>query len=326
MKLNNRGRMRIVITGVSSFVGSHLAAFFSGRGHQVTGTISKNIKEYDPLHRSRLAAAQAAGTVLKRLDITDPEGAKRIVAAQRPEIWIHHAGYATDYGKADYNIAEGERVNVLPLDALYANISANECRGVIITGSSAEYSASTSPCREGDPCFPDTPYGLSKLTETLCARQLSLKFGIPTRVARLFIPYGAMDSANKVIPSVVASLKRGRPIDLSACGQKRDFTYIEDVVKGYSALMRDLARKSLFDIFNICSGQAVTLKKLLLYLAKQIKAEPSLLRFGAINMRSNEPRVSYGSIAKAQAVLNWTPRSLDEGLRAYLDDTLKGLS
>jgi UDP-glucose 4-epimerase len=307
-----------VVTGASSFVGAHLAIGFARAGHHVTGTMTRALTAYDPCRRARLDAARSAGAELARLDLTDTQGVADFVRARRPAVWIHHAGWATNYAGLNYDLDRGQAVNVAPLETIYPLLQECRCRGVVVTGSSAEYGETRFPCAEQDACWPTTPYGLSKLSETIRARQLGIEHGLTTRVARVFVPYGAMDAPGKLLASAARCLRSGQPIALSPCRQSRDFLHVRDLVQGYLALVEDLRRDEPFDIFNLCRGQATPLREVLLYLAELLRADAGLLRFGACGMRPGEPLVSYGANDKALRRLNWRPRPLHEGLRAYV--------
>src|SRR5262249_32754994 len=226
----------LVVTGISSMLGTFLGRAFS-QGWHVLGTLSRPISEYDPLRRQRIDEAVREGTGgVCQLDVTDAFAVQEFVADFKPDIWVHHAGWATDYASLAYDLDRGHAVNVAPLRPLYEALAKHSCRGVVLTGSSMEYSDSDGPAREEDACWPTTPYGLSKLAATLRARQLAQEFGLPTRVARIFIPYGPLDQPQKLIPSVVTALRSGQPVDLSPCEQYRDFLHVEDIVRGYEAL------------------------------------------------------------------------------------------
>ncbi len=118
-----------------------------------------------------------------------------------PSLWIQHAGFARGYGSLDFDLDHGHLINVAPLTQLYSALRGSRC-GVIVTGSSAEYAAADSGNRESDACAPDTPYGLSKFAETLRARQLAAQHDVSTRVARLYIPFGARDNPQKLLVQV----------------------------------------------------------------------------------------------------------------------------
>ena len=69
-------------------------------------------------------------------------------------------------------------------------------------------------------------------------------------------------------------------------------------MNGYYKLLEDLTKKG-FDIFNLCSGEAIELKELLVIIASAMGKEISLLNFGALKMRAGEPLISYGNNEKA---------------------------
>lgn len=301
----------VVVTGASSFVGCHLARAFAEAGWAVIATHSRPRESYAGIEAERLARVAVIAT-LRRLDLRDHTELLRVAAETKPNLWLHHAGYATDYASPRYDTAQGDAVNVAPLAPLYAALTDKNC-GVIITGSSMEYAPSDRANREDEPCAPVTPYGRSKLAESRAAESLARRHNVPTRVARLYIPFGSLDNPGKLIPTVSEALRVGRAVDLSPCEQKRDFLSVDEVCRGYIALVGDMSR-TIYDIFNLCSGQALALKSLLLAMAKVAARDPALLRFGAIPMRAGEPPVSFGDNAKATKLLNWRPRMPETAL------------
>ena len=312
--------MKLVITGASSFIGYHLTRFFNHLGHDVVGTITPEPDEFEGIYGQRVDALKSAGINIKRLDLRDEISISDVIHNERPEVWFHHAGWAKAYGSLDYDLRMGHAVNVQPLRHVYEVLKQTDCRGIILTGSSMEYSKNDEACLEPDACLPATPYGLSKLSETIRAIQLSEQFDMPMRIVRIFIPFGTMDAPQKLIPGVIRAMQSANRIDLSPCRQKRDFLYIGDLVEGYAALMNDLKRDAVWDVFNLCSGEAVRLQVFLKMLVETMGGNPDLLEFGAISMRPGEPPISYGSNQKAREILHWIPRSLEEGLKCYLRD------
>tara|TARA_R110000782_G_scaffold6616_2_gene22728 strand:+ start:47 stop:1006 length:960 start_codon:yes stop_codon:yes gene_type:complete len=304
-----------IVTGTSSFVGAHLARAFADAGYAVTATHSRPRDGYDGIRAQRLDfAAQSAA--LAQLDVTDETAVKALARRVRPTLWVHHAGHAADYASPDYDAERGRAVNVQPLDAIFAAMS-DSGGGVIITGSSAEYPSSDDANHEDDTGQPETPYGLSKRAETVRARDLAARTGVPTRIGRLYIPFGILDHPAKLLAQVISGLRAGTPVDLSPCTQRRDFIGVGDVTDAWLKMARDLARGG-FDVFNICSGEATELRALLLAVADALGADDRLLRFGARPMRPGEPPVSFGDNTKAGRMLDWSPRALDVALREDL--------
>lgn len=306
---------KVVVTGITSFVGVHLAQAFAAAGWEVVATHSRAQENYGGIQAQRLAATPGR---LARLDLRDDSALATFVTTERPQVWIHHAGHATDYASPDYDLMGSLAINVQPLPTLYRALAeAGGGGGVLISGSSMEYAASDQPNREDECCWPDSPYGLSKLAETLAARQQAARFGVPTRVARIYIPFGPLDNPRKLLAQVVTALAKGETVKLSPCRQRRDFIAVSELARGYLALAADLKRGG-FDAFNLCSGVALPLSELLSALATRMGADPALLAFGAIAMRPGEPEVSYGDAGKAGALLGWTARSPLECLDSLL--------
>ncbi|MEK6626148.1 MAG: NAD(P)-dependent oxidoreductase, partial [Bdellovibrionota bacterium] len=196
-----------------------------------------------------------------------------------------------------------------------------DVRGVVVTGTGTEYSDSDVAHEEDELCLPVTPYGLSKLMETQCTAQLANFYKLKTRVARIFIPYGPMDHPQKLFPTVIQSLRDDKKIELSPCEQERDFLYIDDLMSGYQGLMKHIeSSEQIFEIFNLSSGEATSLKKLLLTIAENLDVPASLLQFGAKTMRPGEAMRQYGDNQKAKRQLKWQPRSLEEGVKLFLQE------
>ena len=316
---------KVIITGVSSFIGCHLAQKFSQNGFSVIGTLSQNPESYSGIQKQRLEVLQNH-CELEVLDFTNSSQlADFLQKHQDLSYFIHHAGYATQYGSLDYDVKKAFEVNVLPLSDLFLQLSKTDCQGIVVTGSSAEYSDSDSANSENDKCQPTMPYGLSKLCETLSAMQLSKRYNLPLRVARVYIPFGVLDNEKKLMPYVVNMLKQGKEVELSPCEQSRDFLSVEDLCAGYLALVDDLQNGGA-EVFNICSGKATLLKDFLLLIAQELNVDKTLLKFGAKPMRAGETLFSFGNCDKIKTRLNWQPKSLQQAIQNYLQQMAKEIS
>jgi len=311
---------KVVVTGVSSFVGMHLASGLRQRGYDVVGTLSRDASGYDGIQGLRIAALLSAGIEISFLDLRDHDRLGEFVDLHKPDVWCQHAGWAVAYGSHDYDLSKGFQINVAPLLPLYDSLSRVNCRGVIVTGSSAEYTDSDLANQESDVCMPSLPYGLAKLAETLRSAQLATQFGLKTRVARIYIPFGPMDAPNKLMSSVVEKLRSGKSIGLSPCTQARDFTHIADIVAGYVCLVDDLDRNVIFDLFNLCRGSATQLRQFLVELAQTMGVSTDLLDFGAQDMRDGEVAFSFGDALKAKKLLGWEAQSLNDSVTRFIQE------
>jgi nucleoside-diphosphate-sugar epimerase len=127
-----------------------------------------------------------------------------------------------------------------------------------------------------------------------------------------------MDNPNKLIYYVLERLQNGNSVDLSLCKQKRDFIYIDDVINAYCLLIKDLNRGGA-EIFNICSGQAISVEDIVNCIAEKVGASKSLLNFGARTMREGEQMISYGSNDKVRETLGWKPKEIQDGISKLIN-------
>lgn len=318
-------KQKIWITGASSFVGAALAGYWRKKGHEVLGLHSRPIHAYEGIQRKRLDSLVSKKVRLEELDVRNPVALKKSIQEFSPTVAVYHAGWVDRYAGWDYDFDRGYAVNVAPLGILVETLRDVGARGLLATGSAAEYPDGDGAHKESTKGIPSTPYGLSKLMETVRLEQLAHHHNVRIRVVKLFIPFGLGDTPSKVIPSVVGRLMKGEPVNLSPCLQRRDFLYVDDLLDGYDRLLLNLEEEARFEVYNLCGGKAICLRQVLEKLADHLGAERNLLRFGAIPLRAGEPKICYGSRRKAFQKLGWTPRPWLEGIKAYAESVLKGV-
>jgi nucleoside-diphosphate-sugar epimerase len=309
---------KVIVTGASSFIGCHLAIKLSNDGYNVIATGSKRSNLYTGIQKDRIKSLMNNNVQFETISIINKEKTKKFINKYLPNIWFHLPAWTSDWKSYDFDLDKAFQLNVLPLEYIYEYLSESGCLGFIQVGSEAEYGGNKECKNEKDPCYPLMPYGFSKLMQTIRVKQLAYQYNLCTRVGRVFTPFGKLENPNKIIPSVINHIEKNKIIELSNCEQKRDFIYIDDLINGFVTLLDDLNRDPLFDIFNICSGNATRLKDLLLMIASELGSSHDLLKFGARQMRAGEALVSYGSNKKAIEILSWKPGNLYKGISKYI--------
>ena len=311
-------KQTVLVTGASSFVGAHLVTTLAGLGYRVLAGRSRARDEYEGIQERRLRQIERHDVETLEIDVRDPDAVRSSILRHRPSICFHHAGWVQDYGAHEYDLAKGHAVHAGPLPAVIRALRDVGAAGLVLTGTSAEYSPSGVPNREDEACYPSMPYGLSKLEATIRARQLALRFGINVRVARVFIPFGPLDAPGKLVPQVVTALMQRQPVELSAGTQRRDFIHIDDLIDGYVRLLATLDQPQPFLLYNLCGGDPCAVKGLLTEIARCIGADESLLRFGARAMREGEMPFSCGDNRKAREDLGFAPRNMPKAVADYV--------
>ncbi len=308
----NRARKTVIITGATSFVGMHLCQMFTRNNWHVIAGHSKTLDSYSDPQSKRVSNISKI-VKFEHFDICNKLALTKIVDKYKPNLWIQHAGFAYNYNSNDYDFKNGLIINSGSIPILFQVLKDKGC-GIIITGTEAEYGPSNKAHAENKKPNPSSLYGITKLTQTITAKHLSNYYDIPTRVARIFLPFGSLDNPRKIIPQVVEALRNNKSIDLSHCNQKRDFIAISDVCEVYRKIADDLSRGN-FDIYNVCSGRATKLRKFLIMTANCIDADEKLLKFGKIPLRKGEPNVILGNPKKTISQLSWSPLSLNQAIK-----------
>jgi len=293
---------KVLITGITGMIGSHLADLLVNEGYNVAG-ISR--------------ATSAARLQLKKYtwkhyagDILDTRFLEKVWTEFQPD-WVFHLA-AQAYNGESW-IAE---------DTTYAlNITGtrnvlNACRWyspnarIIPACSSAEYGIvpeAMIPIHEDvTPLRPITPYGVSKVCTEIMARQFHLNYGLDVILPRLFIhvgpdhpPVTAVQNFARQLAAIALD-KQNPVVRVGNLDTARDFVDVRDGVKA----LRILAQKGVNgEVYNICSGKAYTIRRCLEMLIDisglTVKVEHDV----TLNRPSDESLL-LGSTEKLQA-LGW---------------------
>ena len=179
-------------------------------------------------------------------------------------------------------------------------------------GSSAEYGRLRSPQKEKSKCNPRLIYGQAKFKGTVFLKKQFEKYNFPVTILRLYQVFGPNQDINRFIPIVIEACKKGKIFPCSNGTQKRDFTYIQDVVDAIILTLNN--KKSSGEIINIGSGKTIKLKDIILKIIKVFKGGKPI--FGMIKMRKDEMIDIKPDIRKVKLFLKWKPKiSFDKGLK-----------
>ncbi|HTY58068.1 MAG TPA: GDP-mannose 4,6-dehydratase [Bacteroidota bacterium] len=300
--------MRVLITGIDGFVGSHAAEYLLGipgvelHGTHYPGETTGNIDHL----RGRITLHEA--------DIVDAVRIRNIVAEVRPDKVVHLAGQAfvptalrDPIGTFSVNIMGG----VALLDAVRRQAEASGAGPDLLMVSSAEVYGRlhTDPITEETPVRPDNPYAVSKASVDLIAQVYRRTFGVRVSVVRPFNHAGPRQS-----PVFVAS-DFGRQFALIAAGKsapvvragdidtRRDFTDVRDVVRAYWAI---LTHPSEHTVFNLCSGHVVAIRDLIDILQRVSGIRVTILPEESRKRGGNAPFMA-GSYALLHGATGWEP-------------------
>lgn len=183
-------------------------------------------------------------------------------------------------------------------------------------GTCAEYAPVSNRCiEEATPITPACLYGQCKAAFWMAAEAYARRYGFSAAWGRVFFPYGPGDEPQRLIPSLLAALSAGRPIDVTDGTQIRDFIYAEDVA---DLFVRLLATSQATGVYNVGTGRGTPVREVIEQVANHFHAR-DLVRFGARPKRKDEPVALVADMGKVERLLGWRARTtVANGLQRLL--------
>lgn len=272
--------MRVLVTGITGFIGSHVAEELRNRGYEVLGTVRQAekvaIAEYELIYCENIFTATEDDLV----NIT-----------QNVDAVIHCAWYVNhnDYLISPYNIDAAIGTTQLAKASIKSGI-----KHFIGIGSCFEYDLSSSmPLSNKSPLRPNTVYGHAKVAAYHNLKAIFLPSNIRYNWARLFYVYGDGEPKTKLYSYIKNQIISNEVIKLGPCEIYRDYIHV------------DLAAKQIVDLIssdnvgdvNICTGTAIKLKDFAMELAKTLNGQ-HLVEFSenTVERPNNETPVIYGKL------------------------------
>ena len=311
--------MRILITGITGFVGSHLAEYALERGAEVFGSIRWRSKME---HMERLSDR----VTLIESDLRDLLSVRTVLEQAQPDYIIHLA--AQSFVAASWQT---------PVETFYTNVVSqmNLFEGMrqlgssarfLVIGSSEEYGLVEPhelPIRETTPLRPLSPYAVSKVAQDLMGWQYFKSYGMHIVRARAFNHTGprrgetfATSNFAKQIAEMEAGLRE--PVVLVGdLKPTRDFSDVRDIVRGYWLL---LERGTPGEVYNLCSGLEWSIERILNFLIGKSTVPHIEIRQDPARLRPSDVPVLRGSRQKIENALGWrTTIPLEQTLTDLLE-------
>ncbi|MEW4566850.1 GDP-mannose 4,6-dehydratase [Tautonia sp. JC769] len=305
--------MRALITGITGFVGGHLAEHLLEQGDVVAGLSASG--------RWPDATAHLAEAVrLETFDLlADSVGSlARMLSRKRPEAIYHLAAQANPHASFDDPRATWD-LNLGGTLTLLEAVRAAELDAkprVVLVGSGVSYGnpgPEDLPVTERCPLRPNNPYAASKAAADLLGIQHWLSHGTPVVIARPFNHAGPRQEDRYVLSSFarqVAEVERGdRPrIEVGNLQVVRDFTDVRDIVRAYR-LLAESGKPG--EVYNVGTGRDESLARLL-DLLRGLAECPVEVVVDPARVRPVDQPLLLADASKLRADTGWEPLRTSE--------------
>ena len=302
---------RVLVTGASGFIGSHLTRRLVALGaqvHAVTSTVSS-------VYPTRIIDLRQSLT-LHEANLID-RGALDVVVAEAEPEYVFHLGAYTHVGKSWQRIDECIQVNVQGTVNLLMALASQGYRRFINTGTSEIYGDIDVPFREDGPVHPISPYSVSKHAAEQYCRLFADARHWPIVMVRPFNAYGPAQTPDRVIPEIITRAVQRQPLRMTKGVQTREFNYVDDLVDGFLLMATTDGIEG--ELFNLGCGEEVSMRDLTTRIL-DLMGNPIEAEFGAMPERPTEIMRMYCDATKARERLGWQPRTtLDEGLAKTIE-------
>lgn len=298
MQIKSWANSRVLVTGSSGFIGTHLVKYLRKQKANVLG-ISRN--PHDP-------------RIEKKVDVVNKDAVTDAFKRFKPDVCFHlasdalvEAGSKEPYGTFHNNIVSA--LNILEVSRNY-NIPR-----IIIGSTSHVYGKAALPYKEDEPAKPSRPYETSKTCVDLIAQSYADSYNLPVLIPRFVNIYGPGDfNASRIIPKTMKQVIEGHNPTMWGGTTKREYLYIDDAIRAYSLLGQITdAQLEKNRIFNVGTGVTVSVRELIM---KIIVLSGKKLRIDKIDAgRKEELFEQVVSWEKMKQTMKWSPKiDLDKGL------------
>lgn len=286
--------MKYLVTGGKGFIGSHISECLRNEGHQVIVIDDESAAENQVFY-------EIDGVEYHKLDICDEKTDSLYDGVD----FVFHLAARSRIQPSISNPRETFRVNVLGTQRVLENCKNYSVKRLIYSASSSCYGKiNRPPFKETMTTDCQTPYSLSKhMGEDLC-KLYSRVWNVKTVILRYFNVYGPREPLKGRYAPVIGLFKRqtkeNKPHTIVGTGkQRRDFTYIDDVVNASILSIKLDCVYAYGDIFNIGTGKNYSINEISSLIGDEKIQIPT---------RAGEAFETLADNSKARSLLNWSPK------------------
>jgi nucleoside-diphosphate-sugar epimerase len=291
-----------LVTGCAGMIGARLVEHLVGRGNLVVGVDNARSRKLDPVQEWRLSRLlDLPGFQFHDADIRDRAALRRAFAGTALD-GVFHLAARTGVRESAVDPEAYVATNVRGTHNVLEECRRHGVRKFILASSSSVYGNIERPFSEdADLGRPLSVYAATKRAAEALTRRHHERYALDATVLRYFTVYGVAGRPDMAVFRFVHRIVEGIPLTVYGDGsQRRDFTYVDDIVRGTEAGLRPLG----FEVINLGSDQPVSVLDVLREIEHLVGRE-ARIEFAAPD--SADAPETWAKIARARAVLGWSP-------------------
>ncbi|HWE67160.1 MAG TPA: GDP-mannose 4,6-dehydratase [Acidimicrobiales bacterium] len=315
---------KVVVTGGTGFLGSHLVAALSDLDADVVVVVRDDVP-VGPIHQQWWSKVTRV-----RGDVRDQELMERVLVEAEAQTVLHLAAQ-TQVGVANQNPVSSFDSNIRGTWALLEAVRRSPLvqQTVVASSDKAYGTQPVLPYTEAMPLSALHPYDVSKAAGDMIAASYAHSFDVNVTVTRCGNFYGPGDTNwERLFPGIIRMLLNGQaPIIRSDGTLTRDYLYVEDGASSYLQTAEVMAEKPELagEAFNFSAERPLTVLEVVALMQEAVGTD---FKPDVRATASGEIPHQYLSAEKARAVLGWAPKyTFEEGLAltvAWYKATLGG--
>jgi len=306
---------RVLVTGASGFIGSHLVEQLVAKQAEVTA-IART--------QGKLGALRAGSFAFETCDLENRREVESVVASVRPDIIFHFAAHPD-------GVENFERVQDCVAVNLTGTINLLEAfrqwpGSLFVYGDSCKvYGDAAPPYRENSPLDPRSSYAIAKAAAWQFCKLYHSVHGVNVISVRPTMIYGPRQSYNLITYVVNCVLQQKPQVLLDGGWQTRDPLFIEDAVEAI-LLMPARAERLAGRVMNLSGGCERTVVEIATAVLDVMGSRIPVIAVPR-KMRPTEMQRCYGDNAEAAELLQWSPQlDLHSGLQVTIADLVHSRS
>jgi UDP-glucuronate 4-epimerase len=316
--------MTILVTGAAGFIGSYVAKALLARGETVIGIDDLNDYYDVTLKQGRLARLENhSAFTFHEADIADMAALQAITHDTPPTKIVHLAAQAGVRYSIE-NPAAYVRSNLQGHANILELARQHEVENTVYASSSSVYGANSKiPFSEDDRTDDQVSfYGATKKANEALSNSYARLYGLSLTGLRFFTVYGPWGRPDMAYWIFANKIMKGEPIRIFNNGKmSRDFTYIDDIVKGVLVALdrpaSDLGLPVPHRLYNLGNDQPEQLMDMVTLIEQGLGTD-AIKQFEP--MQKGDVERTWADITRAREELNYAPKtSLQEGLKSFVD-------